>query len=387
MKKHHIKKLLFFSSIVLILILLVLFIKTKALSVDLMPIEPTVDIQIYGLGTVEAKVLSQIGFEVGAEITELNADQGDIIKTGDVLAQLRSTEQETKTALAAASLEAEKSKLQKAKANIPKLQATLNFYEISSQRSKTLLPDGAVAEKEAQQDQMDKDIAAAELEMARNDISLATAEVNKAQHQYEYEKTILSQHTLRAPYDALVVERHKELGSVVLPGESVFTLVDPKTVWVLGYVDEARAGFISVGQPAQVKLRSMPHKKFSGKVTRVDIESDRISEERRVYVSCLECPKNFHLGEQAEVYVHTATLNSPIMVPETAIEEYDGTQGYIWTVQQNKLRRVAVKFGHKTLEGLLEITSRVDDETKVLSSLPNGLYEGRRAKIKKSATR
>src|SRR3546814_1241233 len=38
-------------------------------------------------------------------------------------------------------------------------------------------------------------------------------------------------------------------------------------------------------QPADVRLRSLPQQVFNGHVTRIDIESDRVSEERRVYIS------------------------------------------------------------------------------------------------------
>ena len=57
---------------------------------------------------------------------------------------------------------------------------------------------------------------------------------------------MLAHHTLTAPYDVLVIERHRERGAVLAPGEPVFTLADPRTVWVLAYVDEAQAGRLAV---------------------------------------------------------------------------------------------------------------------------------------------
>lgn len=64
-------------------------------------------------------------------------------------------------------------------------------------------------------------------------------------------------------------------------------------------MDESRAGGVEVGQAAEVRLRSLPHETFAGHVARIDIESDRVSEERRVHVACDRCPPRFHLGEQA----------------------------------------------------------------------------------------
>ncbi len=88
----------------------------------------------------------------------------------------------------------------------------------------------------------------------------------------------------------------------------IFTLMDPETVWTLAYVDEARAGAIAVGQTAEVRLRSLPHDVFSGTVARIGIESDRVNEERRVWIACDQCPAQVYLGEQAEVRITVAEL-------------------------------------------------------------------------------
>ena len=91
-------------------------------------------------------------------------------------------------------------------------------------------------------------------------------------------------------------------------GDPIFTLVAAGSIWALAYIDESRAGAIKEGQPAEVRLRSLPHQVFPARVVRIGIESDRVTEERRVYVKCEQCPVRFHLGEQAEVLITVATL-------------------------------------------------------------------------------
>ena len=149
--------------------------------------------------------------------------------------------------------------------------------------------------------------------------------------------------------------------TVSVAGEAMFTLVAPETVWILAYVDESRAGDIKVGQAAEVKLRSLPQQMFQGRVARIGIESDRVNEERRVYVVCETCPKDFFIGEQAEVFIITATLERALMVPETLIDRADGSAGMIWIVEEGRLRRQRGTLGHRTLDGRVEVTG-----------LPNG---------------
>ncbi len=140
-----------------------------------------------------------------------------------------------------------------------------------------------------------------------------------------------------------------------------------------------------MGQPAEVRLRSLPGQMIRGHVTRIDIESDRVSEERRVYVACDQCPESFHLGEQAEVFITTTVLDEALLVPETAVEIFDGTHGKIWTVRNGELRRREVTFGHRTLDSRLEVIDGLPDGAHVVSKLRPGLREGRAAKTVEDA--
>ncbi len=378
MNKNKLRTFFIITFIMIAVVLSVFLFKNKPLSVDLASLEGDIVIEVYGLGSVEAKVISSIGFEVGAALIELNADHGDVIKKGAILARLNCTEQEAKVARAAADVDAAKAQLKRAEVTITKIKAILTYKKGTNKRSKALLPRKAISLEEAEQTQMDEDVAAADLKISQSEVLLAAADLVDAQAQYDFEKVLLEQHILRAPYDALVIERHKELGSVLSAGEPVFTLVDPATIWVLGYIDEAHAGHVTVGQSVRVHLRSLPHSEFNGKVTRIDIESDRVSEERRVYITCNNCPKKFSLGEQAEVFVQVATLDQALMIPEIIIEQFDGTNGSAWVVEKGQLRQVSVTFGHKTLDGRVEVISDLDAGTNLITNRPIGLREGRR---------
>jgi HlyD family secretion protein len=356
-----------------------LFTFMRPLPVEVAQPAKNVPVKVFGLGTIEARILSKIGFEVGAALVELNADHGDRVKKGDVLAQLHSAEQEARVAKARAGVLNAEAAVRMAEAAVGKARAVLAQKQQTNKRKQALLKRQTVSVELAEEAQMEADVAFAELTVAISDVEVVKAALEDARAQYEYEKVLLDHHTLTAPYDAIVVERLKELGSVLSPGEPLFTLVAPKTVWALAYVDEARAGDIRVGQTAEVRLRSLPRQMLRGHVTRIDIESDRVSEERRVYIACDQCPESFHLGEQAEVFITTTVLNEALLVPETAVEGYDGTDGMVWTVEDGELRRREMTFGHRTLDSRLEIVAGLPDGARVVSVLRPGLREGRAA--------
>jgi len=363
------------------------FVSLRPIEVSVTPVAENVPVRVFGLGTVEARVLSRIGFEVGAAITELNADHGDVVTKGQVLARLHATQQEAKVARAKAAVLSAEVAVKKADANTAKARAILAQRLEVNKRRQELVARQATSTQAAEEAQRDEDVAKAELLVAESDIEVAKAQITDARAQFAYEKAILEQHTLLAPFDALVVDRQKELGAVIKAGDPIFTLVAVGSIWALAYIDESRAGAIKEGQPAEVRLRSLPNQVFQARVVRVGIESDRVSEERRVYVKCEQCPVRFHLGEQVEVLITVATLSKARLVPEAAVTGFDGARGKVWSVENGRLKRRLVSFGYRTEDSRLEVRDGLPQDADVVSLVSPSLQEGRRARAIREAAR
>jgi HlyD family secretion protein len=367
------------ASIAIAMVISLVFLGQRTVTVEVAYAEDDVSIEVFGLGTVEARVLSEVGFEVGATLVELSADHGDRVSKNAVLARLKDGEQAARVAKALAGIASAEAAINMAHTIVKQSRAVLTQREQINRRLQLLLTRNTVSEEAAEDAQLQQDVAAAELAVALTEIEVTNAKLADARAQLRYDNVLLDQHTLRAPYDAIVVKRHRDLGSVLIVGETLFTLVDTATVWVLAYVDESNAGDIRVGQPAEIRLRSLPQIVIPGHVARIDIESDRVNEERRVFVKCDQCPTSFHLGEQAEVVITTRTLARATLLPETAVTRFDGVAGTIWIVSDDQLQRVAVRFGAKTLDGRLQIAAGLPDGASAVARLHSGLREGRRA--------
>lgn len=350
---------------------------SRTIGVQVADIERNVPVRVFGLGTVEARVISQIGFEVGAAIIELRADQGDHVKKGDILARLHSAEQDAKLAVAESAVHSAEAALGKASAALERASVLLAQRQSTNRRQKELVSRKVISEQAAEEAQRDEEVAAADAAVAQSEVEVAKSQLESARSLLAIENTLLDHHVLKAPFDAVVVNRLQELGAVTRAGDPVFTLVAPETVWARAHVDEARAGIITVGQPAQVRLRSLPQQIFDAKVERIDIESDRVSEERRVYVKCIECPESFHLGEQAEVYITVAVLDEALLIPETDVRKFDGTSGEVWTIEGGKLARRVLTFRYRTEDSRLEVSGGLPDGARVALGVPATAREGR----------
>jgi len=354
---------------------------SRPITVQVVIIEENVPVRVFGLGTVEARVLSKIGFEVGATLTELNVDHGDRVANGQVLARLNIGEQEAKVAKARAALIVAEANIKKGEANLEKTQAVLAQKQAANQRKQALVGRDVVTQQSAEEAVRDEAVAKADVAVAQSEVETSKAQVIDARAQVQFEETMLRHRTLVAPYDALVIERHKELGTVVKAGDPIFTLIAADSYWGLAYIDEARAGFIKEGQRVDARLRSRPQDAFTGRVARIGLESDRVSEERRVYIKGDNPPPRVYLGEQTEFWITVAQLDKALLVPEAAVQGYNGLEGRVWTVESGRFQRRLVKFRHRTEDARLEIVEGLPADARVVSRIESGLREGRSARV------
>lgn len=381
MRKHLIHYLLGGLALVIVAASIFWYLNIRAISVATAQSEKDVTIQVFGLGTIEAQSLSKIGFETAGTLVELNADYGDTVKTGTVMARLQSREQEARVLQAKAALSQARSGVEQAAAAVEKAEVVLKQKDDTNVRRQQLVKNGVVSQEAAGDTQAAVDVAKAELNQAVSAVSVARSNLDQAAALLTLEEARLAKYTLSAPFDGIVMARHKELGSALNANESVFTIVDPATVWALAYIDEARAGSIEVGQPAIVTRRSAPDRKMNARVVRIDMESDRVNEERRVYVRCGSCPLAFHLGEQAEVLIAVATLPHARMVKTSSLISVKGREALAWTVEKNRLQQRVISLGQRTLDGRVEILGGLPEGAEVVDGLIAGLKIGRRATI------
>lgn len=342
--------------------------------------ERDVPIRVFGLGTIEAQVSSRIGFEVAGTLAEVLADHGDRVPAGAVLARLAPASQRARVAKAEAGVQSAEAQQGRVAAALDRAAAMAQQRRATAQRRRELAGRGAASSEAAEIAETEAVAAAADLALARADLGVARAALADAQATLLAERTALDKHTLAAPFEALVIARLREPGTALAPSEAVFALVAPGSLWALAYVDEGRAGAIREGLPAEVRLRSLPGEVFAARVVRVGLESDRVTEERRVHVRCERCPPRPVLGEQVQVEVETGRLAVARLIPEAAVEGFDGATGRVWVIEDGRLRQREARFTARTLDARLALDPALPAALPVATRVLAGFREGRAAR-------
>ena len=118
-------------------------------AVSVAPIAADVREQVFGLGTVGARVQSNIGFKVAGVLVALNADQGDRVQAGQLLAQLDARDVEAQLAVAKAGVTQARANIDKAKSDVVSAEATLENAQAVSARRSALVEKGFASVEEA----------------------------------------------------------------------------------------------------------------------------------------------------------------------------------------------------------------------------------------------
>ena len=112
-----------------------------------------------------------------------------------------------------------------------------------------------------------------QLAQARWQKEVNQAEIAKAQAEILEIESRVSDLNLLSPINGVVTARSVEPGVVVAAGKTLLTIIDPKTIYLRGYVPEGEIGKVKVGQRARVFLDSIPKQPFSARVTAIDTQA------------------------------------------------------------------------------------------------------------------
>ena len=324
--------------------------KVKVVSVE----KRDLTAQVYGNGTVEAKVVVGVSSKITGRIVEMYADQGDRVKRGQLLAKLedddfRHQERQSEAGLSksAANLGVEQANLQKARTN-------LVLAERNAQRYKNLAEKNFVSKLEAEQYDTASQVAREEVARCQAAVEAVRMEQQAGRASVGFARSRVADTLIYAPQDGVIITRDLEKGATVSPGMSIFTLADPHTVWVKANVDESQLKGVAVGRKAMITLRSSSGEQLSGQVARLGRQSDRVTEELEVDVAFSEPLKQFRLGEQSDVYIVTDTKKDAPALPSAAIVTKDKKRG-VWVIQDGRLTFKEVTIGIEDRGSLTEI--------------------------------
>lgn len=325
--------------------------------------------QVFGIGTVEARREYAVGPTQPGRVLRMHADHGDRVAAGALLAEIDPVDLGERAAAAQAAAERARLAITVAEAQLGEARSREELAVANVERYRALARTNFVSTEAVQARQSEANVAHAGVEAAAAGLAAALRDAERARREQAALARQLASLKLVSPADAVVVAREAEPGNAVAAGQAVLRLVTPESLWVQARIDQARTGGIAVGQHAEIVLRSRPHERYAGRVARIEIVGDAVTEERIVDVEFLDPPATLALHELAEVTIRQAPVRGALAVPTAAVRAVDGIAG-VWRIVEGRAQFQPVAIGARTLDGFTQVHSGLarGDEVIVHSS-------------------
>jgi RND family efflux transporter MFP subunit len=336
------------------------------------------DVTLVATGYVYARKKANISPKVGGRLAKLYVDEGSVVKEGQVLAELESSDVQAQLQQLRADIVAAKAKVERARADFA--DATTRFN-----REKELLAKEAGT-------QMAHDDAKARLETARTTLVSAEADVQSVEARHNSVSVAIENTRVRAPFGGTVLRKLAEVGEVIAPFtlSGIVTLASLDDLEVQADVAEAQFHKVKVGTPAEIILDAFPDKRFRGQVSEVRQIVDRSKAAVTVKVRFSDAAAGVLPDMAAKVSFLTKALDAEalkaapkLVAPADAVVERGGRK-VVFTVDDGQARALPVTVKGPFSENSLEIAdSGPTTGTKVIRRPNEKIRDGVSVKEKK----
>jgi RND family efflux transporter MFP subunit len=374
-------------------------------------------------GTMESFDYADLYTKVSGQLRTQAVDIGDVVKVGDVIAEIDAPEyvealHEEEAAVARADAEVAqmesrvttaKAEYDAAAANITFVEANLDkaisyrrFREIQFKRISDLFARKSIEERLVDEKEEERDaavaaensaraaiesakaqataakarIAAADADLldAKAKVRLAKAKAARAQVWVDYLKIV-------SPYNGVVTRRSFHVGDFIRDADQggntpILTVARTDLMRVVVQVPERDVPYTNVGDPAVVEMDALAGEKFQGKVARIANSEDRLTRTMRTEVD-LPNPKNrLRDGMFGRVTIHLEAGTRGLTVPSTSVFiDPKSKKPAVYLAKNGRVHRTSVETGQDD-GSLTEILSGLSADDLVVTRPGTDLTDG-----------
>jgi len=362
--------------------------QTPVVTVDVAPVlRSQIQRTITGDGLLYPIKEAALVPKVSAPVKKVYVERGDRVKAGQLLVELENRDllaaaAESRAAyeLAQATYEttskaAVPQEVQKAELDVRTAKEALDAQQAIYTSRQSLFKEGAIAQKEVNDSQVNLSQARSQYELARKhledlqgfakdqELKGAAAQRDAAKGRYDAAQAQLAYSRITSPIDGVVTDRPLYAGETAPSGNPVVTVMDVSRVIARVHVSQADARELMVGDDANlVGADNVP---VPGKVTQVSPALDATNTTVEVWVQADNRDGKLKPGTSMSVAMIAKTVPSALVIPTAAVLTSPSGSTYAIVIDaDNKphLRKISVGIREKDkvqITGGLESGQRV----------------------------
>jgi cobalt-zinc-cadmium efflux system membrane fusion protein len=219
--------------------------------IDLAPTRRVADtLRIAGRLEANQNRSSRIGAPITGRLTMIDAQIGQLVRSGQTLAEINSPE------------------LAQAQLNFLRAHSQTQLLARAVERAKLLLDADVIGSAELQRRQGELVVAQAEKRAAHDQLralGLSEDRLTLLEGTGQIQPTA----EISATLGGTVIERKVALGQVVNPADVLFVVADLRALWAAAEIPEQDAQFVKPGQRVQIEVPALDNERFQGRVALV----------------------------------------------------------------------------------------------------------------------
>jgi len=251
---------------------------------------------VLATGAIKPRVGAEVrvGARISGKVERLHANIGNVVKKGQIIAELEKADLEAIVAQRRAELQLAEAKhsavatlrpqeIERAEADVAQREATLHLAKKELVRQDDLLKKDFTSQQARDRAQERFSVATAQVALARKSLGLAKtghtedlkqarADVARTKATLAHAMAQLGYATITAPISGVIASVSTQEGETVAAGLSAptfVTIIDLSRLQVDAYVDEVDIGKVHPGQKAIFTVDAFPAREFDGKVVAI----------------------------------------------------------------------------------------------------------------------
>ncbi len=300
------------------------------------------------VGTVNPLKTSVVGSAVDGRVDKFLVNQGDFVKAGQVLAQLKIVTVSIELSAAKAEQQLRFEELREMEngalpedisqtlARSRAADALMKFAVSRSERTRKLFQSGrTVSEDEVQEKESAAEAAVqvavgakAALELVKKgprkeQVAQARARLLMQEEQVRRIEDVVQKYTIRAPFDGYVVAEHTEAGEWISRGDPIAEVIQLDPVEINVFVPEIYVAYLRPEMEAVFRVDAVPRRRFTGKITSIVPQADVRSRAFPVIVQAANTKENgqrvLKSGMLARATIPVGAVKQALLAPKDAV--------------------------------------------------------------------
>lgn len=328
-------------------------------------------------GKIYPQKIVQVGAQVSGEIAQMHVKIGDIVKAGDVIAEVDARSQENAKLTAEAQLKSQQAALARAQSTLKQAQQAYN-------RANNLYKQGA-GSKEAQEN------ALATLNSAQNAIIEAQANIRQSELTIANASLNLNHTQVTAPIAGTVIAAAVEGGqsvNAVQSSPTIVTLARTDVMTIKAEIAEADIAVMKVGLPVKVTLLGKNNQIYQGVLSSIDPAPKEISDNGSIssssaiyyygHIDVDNAAGFLRYGMTATIAIEVDKAENVLLIPMTAIENLPNGETMVSVLINGQAEKRKIEVGledgvyAEVLNGLQEGEAVIVSHADNPSSSPKG---------------